>query len=162
MKRNLIILVFLFSFSLTFAQQNNEKRREDFEKFKAKRTEYISKEMNLTAEQSKSFWPVCDALQQKKFHLNRELREEMHRVFQKEKSGTKPTGEDYDKIIKLSAEVKVKEAELDVEYIEKFKAVISTEQIFKYQRAELHFARSFFDKDKPQQTRDSNKKIEKK
>ncbi len=151
MKRNLIVLVFLFSFSLIFAQEDKEKRREDFEKFKAKRTEYISKEMNLTPEQSKAFWPICNELQQKKFQLNRELRAEMRKVFQKDKSGNKPTEDDYERLILLSADSKIKEAELDKEYMEKFKAVVSAEQIFKYQRAELHFARTFFDKDKPQQ-----------
>ncbi len=157
MKRNLIILAFLFSFSLTFAQQNSEKRKEDFEKFQAKRTEYISKEMNLTPEQSKVFWPICNELQQKKFQLNKELRGEIRKVFQKEKEGNKPTDEDYERIIKLSSEAKIKEAELDKEYIEKFKSVVSAEQIFKYQRAELHFARTFFDKD-GSQTRKTDRK----
>lgn len=152
MKNKLIILIFLFSFSLTLsAQQEEDKRREDFEKFKAQRTEYISKEMNLTPEQSKAFWPLCDELQQKKFQLNKELREQLRKIYQKGKTGTKATDDDYEKIVSLSADTKIKEAELDKEYIEKFKTVVSFEQILKYQRAEMHFARTFFDKkDKPQ------------
>ncbi len=150
MKRNLFLLIFLLSLSLTFAQDNKDRRKEEFEKFKAKRIEYISKEMNLTPEQSKAFWPICNELQQKKFQLNRTVREEGRKIFQKEKAGTKPTLDDYERLIELSADAKIKEAELDKEYIEKFKAVVSAEQIFKYQRAELHFAREFFDKDRPQ------------
>jgi len=153
MKRHLIILLLLSSFSLMFAQPDNDRRREDFEKFNAKRMEYISKEMNLTAEQSKAFWPICNELQQKKFQLNRELREEIRKVIQKEKSGNKPADENYDKIVKLGAEVKIKEAFLEKEYFEKFKAVVSAEQIFKYQHAELLFARTFFDQEKQQPPR---------
>ena len=158
MKRSLIILVLLSSFSMMFAQQNNdrEKRKEEFEKFNAKRMEYISKEMNLTTEQSKVFWPICNELQQKKFQLNRELREEIRKVIQKEQSGSKPADDSYEKIVKLSADVKIKEAHLEKEYIEKFKAVVSAEQIFKYQHAELLFARTFFDQDKQQPPRRMN------
>ena len=161
MKRNLIILVLLSSFSLMFAQQNNERnRKEEFEKFNAKRMEYISKEMNLTTEQAKVFWPICNELQQKKFQLNRELREEIRRVVQQEKSGSKPADGNYEKIINLSADVKIKEARLEKEYIEKFKAVVSAEQIFKYQHAELLFARTFFDQDKRQPERKGNDRPE--
>ena len=158
MKRSLIILVLLSSFSMMFAQQNDERerRKEEFEKFNAKRMEYISKEMNLTAEQAKVFWPICNELQQKKFQLNRELREAIRKVIQQEQSGSKPADESYEKIINLSADVKIKEAKLDKEYTEKFKAVVSAEQIFKYQHAELLFARTFFDQGKQQPPRRMN------
>jgi Spy/CpxP family protein refolding chaperone len=159
MKNKLIILVFLFSFSLTlFAQREEDKRREDFEKFKAQRTEYISKEMGLTPEQANAFWPLCDGLQQKKFQLNKELRELLRKIHQRGKTGTKATDDDYERIVNLSADTKIKEAELDKEYIEKFKTVVSFEQILKYQRAEMHFARTFFDKDKPQPKKGTDNK----
>ncbi len=147
MRRKLFLIGLLSVFTLSiFAQERTgEKRKADFEKFKAKRTEYISNAVGLTPEESSAFWPLCDQLQEKKFQLNKELRKEMRALFQKEKSGQKPTQEEYARVVKMTVDVKAKEAELEKEYLEKFETVLTPEKIFKYQRAEMKFARTMFD-----------------
>jgi Spy/CpxP family protein refolding chaperone len=149
MKKGLILAV-LFCFTSVnfalFAQQNDEKRKENFEKFKVQRKEYISKAMKLTEDESKLFWPLCDELQVKKFELNKTLREEMHKVRQAKKEGKTTSEADYKKIVELSASVKVKDAQLEEEYVNKFLKILPAEKVLSYQRAEQQFAKEIFDK----------------
>jgi Spy/CpxP family protein refolding chaperone len=129
-----------------FAQPNNEKRKADFEKFKAEREAFINKAMDLTEEEAKVFWPVCNELQAKKFELNRTLREEIRKIRQAKREGQTVSEADYKKVIELSASVKVKEAQLDEEYMDKFLKVLPGEKVFSYQRAEQQFANEMFGK----------------
>jgi hypothetical protein len=146
MNRKIFLIIsficFAVSFNLSAQQRNNgEKRKADFEKFKAYREDYISKEMKLTEDESKAFWPLCNELQEKKFQLNREIRKELRNIYKAIKEGKTVSEAEYDKIIKLNADAKIKEAELDKEYMNKFKKFLSAEKIFKYQQAEQHLAK---------------------
>jgi ribosomal protein L32E len=51
------------------------------------------------------------------------------------------TEEEYNKLLKCREEVKEKRDKLDREYLEKFKKILTAEQILKYQSAD----RAFFD-----------------
>jgi len=151
MKKKLIfafLLCFLGTNMFIFAQdqhQNREKRRAEFEKFKEKRVEFITQKMELNTEEAKLFWPLCNELQEKKFELNRQFKKALRELNKAKKEGKTPTEEDYKKIVNLSIETKVKEAQLEKEYTNKFLAVISAEKIFLYQEAEQQFARKMLD-----------------
>jgi len=157
MNRRLFFIILCFSSLAISAQETKESKRESFEKFKQRRMEYISSEMNLSANESTAFWPVCDELQHKKFELNRSLRQEIRKLQEKEKQNLKPTQAEYDKLIMLNADVKIKETELDKEYLLKFKKIISPEQIHKYQQAEMRFARKMMyeSRDEPRELNDN-------
>jgi hypothetical protein len=147
MKKGLILTVLFCIASLNgalFAQQNNERRRVDFEKFKAQREEFITKAMALTEDEAKVFWPICNELQAKKFELNRSLREEIRKIRQAKRDGKTVNEADYKKVVELSASVKVKEAQLEEEYVAKFLKVLPGEKVFSYQRAEQQFANEMF------------------
>jgi Spy/CpxP family protein refolding chaperone len=147
------IIICLASINLSlFAQQDDERKKERFEKFKAERKEFISKAMNLTEEEKKGFWPLCDELQVKKFELNKPLREEIHRIIKAKKAEQTITEAEYKKVMELSAQIKVKEAQLEQEYYTKFLKVITAEKLFLYQRAEQQFGRKVMEK------RDKDKK----
>ena len=148
MNRKIFLIISILCFALTvnvFAQQrnnrNDQQRKADFEAFKVKRENYISKEMGMTEEESKAFWPLCNELQEKKFQINRDTRKEVRTIYEALKKGQKVSEADYDKMIRLNAEAKIKEAELDKEYLTKFRKFLSAEKVYKYQRAEQRFAR---------------------
>lgn len=143
MNKKLIFgLIGLFALtSIVSAQSKDEKRKEHFEKFRAKRIAFITERVKLTSEEAQAFWPVCNELQEKKFTLNKplwEARRERHR------SKEPLTEADYKKMIDLGIDIKIKEAQLEKEYLEKFKKILSAEKIFKYQRAEEEFMRQVF------------------
>lgn len=123
----------------------DDKRKIEFEQFKAKRIEFITKELNLTEDEAKVFWPICDELQEKKFEVNKQLRDAIRKFFREEKNGEKHSESDYKKLVDLHVSVKVKEAQLEEQYVEKFAKVISAEKIFRYQHAEQEFARKMLD-----------------
>lgn len=144
MSKKRISLLLLFCMALiapNLFAQNDAARKERFEKFKAEREAFITKEMDLTKEEAKAFWPLCDELQMKKFEAGKELREESRKMRQARKEGKTITEAEYKKLVQLSVEARLKEAQLDREYIEKFLQVISAEKVYRYQNAEQEFAR---------------------
>ncbi len=158
-KRIILFVFLLFGLnSVLWAQQpqqNDERRKAEFEAFKAKRVAYITQEMGLTTEESQAFWPLCNELQEKKFELNKELRKAFRDLSRAERSGQKPSDADYKKVVDLGADVKVKEAQLEKEYYTRFEKVISSEKILKYQRAEQLFARKMLEERDSRDNRDN-------
>lgn len=139
-----IVLGLLISFvftSLASAQSKDDKRKENFEKFRAKRVAFITERVKLTPEEAEAFWPLCNELQEKKFELNKPAREERRALRGSDKTLTEA---DYLRFIDTNADIKIKEAQLEKEYLQKFKKVLSPEKIFKYQRAEEEFMRQMF------------------
>ncbi|MDL2256398.1 hypothetical protein LJC38_07435 [Parabacteroides sp. OttesenSCG-928-K15] len=130
----------LFSFDLC-AQQNNPENRRDRnasrEAFEAKRNAFITAEMELTPEEAATFIPLCDELRRKKFEAGKECRMYSWEIDKKKN----PTADEYTKAIDLCLEVGVKEAQLEKEYYEKFKKILSPKKLYKYREAEVKFAR---------------------
>ena len=141
-KTTAIGLLLLFCMNVTlFAQKNEEQRKIAFEKFKSERKAYITKEMDLTDDEAKKFWPLCDELMEKKFELNKPLRELWRKMREARKGGRTVSEADYKKAIELGASIKVKEAQLEEEYLKKFVEVIPAKKVHKYQYAEQEFGR---------------------
>ncbi|MDL2222475.1 hypothetical protein LJB98_00065 [Bacteroidales bacterium OttesenSCG-928-M11] len=137
-----VLFIFTTLSSNAFAQNDSDnKRKESFEKFKKERRDYIVKEVGLTEDEAETFLPLCDELQIKKFEAGKDLREMRHKIRENSRNGNKTTEAEYEKLVKLNASVKVKEAELEKEYIDKFLTVVSSEKVYRYQRAEQEFAR---------------------
>lgn len=132
------VLVLLSSES--FAQDKNEKgRRFDREAFEAKRNAFITAEVGLTPEEAEIFIPLCNELRQKLFEAGRQNRKLARQILKKEH----PTDEEYLQLIDTSLAVEMQEAQIEKDYYEKFKKVISPEKLFKYRQAEMKFARNF-------------------
>lgn len=143
MKKRLLtlLLCLIGGNALLFAQQHDENRKKSFEKFKAEREAFITKEMGLTEEEAAAFWPLSNELQQKKFELNKEIRGKAHIMRRERRDGKETTENDYKKLVEAMAKLKIEEAKLEQEYLGKFLNVISAEKVFRYQNAEQEFAR---------------------
>lgn len=133
----------LFSLDV-YAQQNvqeskKEKQNFDREAFEARRNAFITAEVGLTPEEAAEFIPLCDELRRKRFEVGRECRRLSREIGKKED----PTAEEYTKLTDVCLEVGIKEAQLDKEYYEKFKKILSPEKLYKYREAEFKFARQF-------------------
>ncbi|MDR0394285.1 MAG: hypothetical protein LBH77_03910 [Tannerella sp.] len=130
----------LIIFALQLPAQENEGHKPfDREAFTAKRNAYITEQVGLTATEASVFIPLDNELMQKKFEVGRECHRLERELKKREKDGK--TDAEYNKLLKCREEVKEKRDKLDKEYLEKFKKILSAEQIVKYQSAD----RAFFD-----------------
>lgn len=128
----------VFSFS-AHAQSGKQRRDFDKEAFLAKKNAFITAEMGLTPEEAASFIPLCNELQEKMFEAGRECRK-LSRDLMHNKSATDA---DYLKVIDESVNVNMRQAQLEKEYYEKFKKVLSPKKLYRYKHAEGKFAREF-------------------
>jgi hypothetical protein len=116
---------------------SQERKPFDREAFMTKRNAYIIEKMGLTEEESKTFIPLENELMDKKFELGRECHK-LERELRKKEKEERSEGE-YNKLLKCKEEVKEKRDRVDKEYLEKFKKVLTAEQIIKYQAADKSF-----------------------
>ncbi|MBR5706243.1 MAG: hypothetical protein IKX55_01585 [Bacteroidaceae bacterium] len=96
--------------------------------------EFFTKNAQLTQEEADAFFPIYNELQQKKRELNREARRIM-----RQEAGAEPSEEQCLKAIEARAETNIKIAELEKEYLKKFKEVLPASKILKVQNAEEQF-----------------------
>ena len=109
----------------------------DREDFFAKRNAFITEKIALTASEAAVFIPLDNELLQKKYELGREC----NRIERELREKKEKTDEECKKLLKCREEVKEKRDRLDKEYLDKFKKILSAEQILKYHSAD----REFFD-----------------
>ncbi|MDH8702551.1 hypothetical protein M2138_001917 [Dysgonomonadaceae bacterium PH5-43] len=150
MKRLILLTVILLSLSANaiFAQQRHDDkgRKERFEAFQKSRMDFITKKMKLTESESEAFWPLCNELQMKKFEINKPLRNAIGEIHKKQREKKEIAEVDYKKIIQLTTEIRIKEAELEQEYQNKFMEVIPAAKVFLYQNAEQEFGKQMMEK----------------
>jgi len=147
MKRTFILLIVFSScavFPLTAQHRMDEQKRQELENLKEKRIAYFTKEIGLTEEEAKEFWPLCNELEQKKFEINRNMRQEIRKVRDAQKAEKNVSDAEYDRLIDTITGSKEKELEVEKEYLKKIRKILPPEKVFKYQRAEYKFAKETF------------------
>jgi len=143
MKKKLILLLLfgLTNINVFLFAQRDDRRRAEFEELRQKREAFFNKTIGLTTDEAKAFWPLFYELEGKKIDLNRQQRRALAE-FRGERDDRKGrTENDYKEVVILLAQFRIKEAKLDEEYIAKFAKILSYEKIFRYQQAEMQFAR---------------------
>ena len=133
----LIMIAVAGAFSTVIAQ--HDKGKFDREAFMAKRNAYITASAGLTADEAAAFIPIENEMQRKKFEIGRDCR----KLARKSRSKEGLTEEEQQKLVDCTTETRLKEAELEKEYHEKFKQILSVEKLYKYQEAEARFMREF-------------------
>lgn len=128
-------------FPLKGYTQEKDKTNNQFDKgsFLEKRSAFITAELGLTPEEAALFIPLCEELQQKKFEAGQQCR----KLSREMRSKNNPTGADYTKAMDECLNASVKEAQLEKEYYERFKEILSPEKLYKYKDVEHKFMREF-------------------
>ncbi|MDR1814372.1 MAG: hypothetical protein LBR18_05940 [Tannerella sp.] len=141
---NIIIISALFTLPLRSYAQDEGRRRDsqpfDREAFMEKRNKFIVEKTGLTAEETAVFIPLENELMRKKFEVGRDC----HRLERALHNKKERTQEEYQRLLACREEVKEKRDGLDKEYLEKFKKILTAEQICKYQSADRAFFDEFF------------------
>lgn len=136
MKDTLSILILSLFLNVLFINaQDPDKSFMNLQKFEKNKQEFIMKEANLSQQEADSFFPLNNELQKKKLELHRKHQESLKQT----KESTDISEAEYKELIENNIDLKMKEAELDKEYSEKFNKVMSPQKLFKAQQAEKVF-----------------------
>lgn len=134
MKRYLVYL-FLFGALLTKVQaQDPQKVQSINEKIEARKIALITQRLELSPEQAAKFWPIYRELSQKQ----RDIKSD----FQQQRRSFNPntaSDEEMKKMIDLGLKVKERQLNLEREYSERMRQVITNRQIVNLRRAEEEF-----------------------
>jgi hypothetical protein len=106
------------------------------EKFRAKQEAYLTDKAELTADEAARFFPLYFELQDKKKALN----DAAFAKARKGKDGT-ATEKEYEEILDEMAQARTACDRLDVEYLGRFKQILSARKLYFLQRAEMKFHR---------------------
>jgi Skp family chaperone for outer membrane proteins len=122
------------------AQDPKDARKEEIASYKVA---YLTKEIDLTPDEAKKFWPVYNAMQEEIEGIRKEKRAKMAAF-----RGKPETMTDKDSEVYIEARFVYKQKELDIEkkYSERFKAVLPVKKIAKLYRAEEGFKKELIRK----------------
>ena len=138
--KNTLIFTLLISSIPAFSQPKTINDKEAIEQKKKKieaiKVAYLSNALELTIEESQSFWPVYNELQDKEI----ELRLEQSRNF-KDLESDEISDEALEKMIYSMAEAEIGIAKLRKSYIDDFIKIIGAKKNAKLIRAEKEFGR---------------------
>lgn len=133
MKKIIYLLYFLLLAPAGMWAQDKRLSRQEFEN---EQREYFIRQAGLTEKETEQFFPLYFELQQKKRRLNREAMEQMRKG-----KGQELTETEYAHIIETVANNRIACDELDLEYLRKYRKVLSAKKIYLLQHAEMKFHR---------------------
>ena len=139
MKRHLSIFCALLVSLAALAQAPERPARRPHmtpEEYQAKQQEFLTRHAELTEEESAAFFPVYFELQAKKREANRRVWKQVRAVAPNER-----TEEDCNAMIDAMADVKIECAQLEKEYLAKFKAILPAKKLMRVQMAEERYQR---------------------
>lgn len=141
MKRKWYILSLLCCIAVSTFTLSAQKTfsKEDFQR---QRAEYLKRELDLTPTEAAKFIPLSEELMQKKFELNRDSREKARAI----RNQSNVSDAEYERVIDLWINNRVKEAMLEKQYYQKFKRVLPMHKVRKYQEVDMKFMRSMMDR----------------
>jgi hypothetical protein len=113
-----------------------ERPRMTPEEYQAKQKEFITRHAELTDEESTAFFPLYFELQGKKREANRGVWKQVRAVPPHER-----TEEECMQMIDAMADVKIQCAQLEKEYLAKFKEILPAKKLIRVQMAEERYQR---------------------
>lgn len=152
MKKIVLILTLLWCSTTFIVAQQQQKKLFSHEEYCKRQKEFITKHAKLTPEESEKFFPLFFELQKSKWEINKEARKRT-----KKENNQELTAEEYSKLVNKMADAKIKIAQLEKSYIEKYLKIIPARKIFDVQRAEDRFQREMIkNMARGQRKRDNN------
>ena len=140
-------LSFILLFSITTIMLFGQKRGEKSEKIEAYRVAFFTQKLDLTADESKAFWPVYNDYQKEL----RELRKAERQLSRGNYS--EMSDQELEEAIEKRFELRQKQLDLEKQYYKKFKAVLPMKKLAKLPRTERAFRSELLKKVKEQQRR---------
>ena len=150
----IFIATVMFSMAdLTVSGQTNVRQTFNRADFGARRNAFLTAEAGLTSEEAGKFIPLENEFKQKLFEVGRDCRMLMREGQNKQKM----SDAEYKKLIDCHLETRIKEAQLEKEYFEKFNKLLSPEKLYKYHQADAKFSRELVIERRPAGDRENNR-----
>ncbi len=138
MKTNLLLIIFSFLTLQSFGQRPNDRENKN-ERMEALRIAYITDALSLTVEESKTFWPICNAydLRKKEIMAGRKKHDPKTDLINEEEAS---------KLIEEELKIEMQLLELKKQFVSDLKGVIPQVKIAKFLHAKKQFRRDLLDK----------------
>lgn len=121
------------------AQSPDEPEREKIlDQLRTYKHNFLVRELNLSREQQRSFFTVYDEMDDRIMMLNEETRDLERRVV----DNAEATDTEAEAAARAIFEQKQKEGNIELEYFDKFKAILNPHQLVKLKSAEKRFTQS--------------------
>lgn len=136
MIHKLATLLILLCISISIQAQGKKKGGFSKEEFRNRQEAFLTQRAEITQEEAAQFFPVYFELQDRKKAIN-------DKAWEQARKGKDPkaTDADYEKIIESIVKARIESDKLDLEYLQRFKKILSPKKIYKLQRAEMKFHR---------------------
>ncbi|MFV8226017.1 hypothetical protein [Christiangramia aquimixticola] len=132
MKKYIFIVLFLFSATLSFAQEDSGERDAQRERIKALKVAYFTQEMNFTDKVAQKFWPIYNEYESK--------RRELHRREHIELDNISCYNEDQaDELLDEFLSIESEEYKIKKQLFKELKQIISARDIIKLHKLEKEF-----------------------
>ena len=134
----LYILIVCFSALPVFAQNvavSNADRTRWLSEMREYKHEFLTKELNLTKEQQRDFFPLYDSMEDEIERINAETRETESRLA----DNVDATDLELENGARTVFEQKRSEGQIEMTYFEKFKDILSPRQMLKLKSSERKF-----------------------
>jgi Skp family chaperone for outer membrane proteins len=145
--KKLLFLTLLFSSSLLFSQNYNEK----LERVKALRVAYISEKLELTPTEAEKFWPVFNSYDKKQGELNKQKRELMKKLHPKNSADLSES--ELTKLMQEDEKIETDILNNKKQLAQNLQGVIPTKKILMLRKLEIEFKQKLLDKIKNRRMR---------
>lgn len=126
-----ILLLTVISIPSAFAQGKGP-RAQWMREMKQTKLEYLSKELSIKQDQKVKFTELYNAMQAELY----KLRTETNSMRKNVQENGNATDLEYEKAAEALFEFKIKEGNIEKKYFEKFKTVLTPQQLFLFKKAE--------------------------
>ena len=136
MIQRLATLLIISCISISIQAQDRKKSGFTKEEFRSRQEAYLMQKAAITQEEAAKFFPIYFELQDRKKAVN-------DKAWEQARKGKDPqtTDAEYEQIIEGIAKARIEADKLDLEYLQRFKKILSPKKIYKLQRAEVRFHR---------------------
>jgi len=141
MKKKFFLLIIALWY-LDLPGFSQERGGPDFEKFKSQKIAFLSEKMNLSTKEAQEFWPVYNSFEKQRGELQ-SYRRQLEQKTRDEKINLSDQ-----EIIKITRDIAAtfrKEADLSVDFNEKFLKILPPQKVLQLYRAENQFRAHMFD-----------------
>lgn len=161
MKRIIIFILIIAGVAVQTtvqAQNNRERHKERWEKFRTEKIAYLTTNLNLTPEEAQKFWPIYNQMDKTRSEAQQRRRDLERRV---RDAGEKMSDEEIVKLTREYAGNMEKEGQLLTKYNEDFLKILPPKKVLKLYQVEREFRMHLFQKYRDQHRGDGKGEMRK-